>query len=85
MFHGSDYCPALDYERLTNQINRIEDFMKDGRWRTLDEISYNTGAPQASVSAQLRNLRKIKYGGYVIERRRCGKRENGLFEYRMVL
>ena len=41
--------------------------------------------PQASISARLRDLRKPRNGGYVIERRRRGEAAKGIFEYRMVL
>ena len=49
-----------------------------GCLRTLDEIAQLTGDPPASVSAQLRHLRKEKYGAHCVEKRR---REGGLWEY----
>lgn len=58
-FDGSDYRPALDDARLAGQILRIFELMKDGAWRTLGEIAAATGDPQASISAQLRHLRKL--------------------------
>ena len=61
-FNGSDYDPAIDTDRLRGQIRDIYDLMKDGRWRTLEEISQLTKHPQASVSAQLRHLRKERFG-----------------------
>ena len=57
--------------------------MIDGEWRTLSEIEFITGDPQASISAQLRHLRKERFGGYLVELRSRGDRENGLFEYRL--
>jgi len=56
--------------------------MKDGTWRTLAEISETTGDPPASVSAQLRHLRKPRFGGYTVDRRHMG---GGLYQYRLVL
>ena len=82
-FNGSDYEPKLDDKRLCGQIKRVYDLMQDGRWRTLDEISFMTQDPQASVSAQLRHLRKERFGSHEIEKRPRGDRVNGLFEYRM--
>jgi hypothetical protein len=54
------------------------------QWVTLAELSWKTKFPPASISAQLRHLRKAEYGGWVVEKRR---REwvNGdvVWEYRL--
>ncbi len=83
-FSGSDYSAMVDKKRLTGQIKRIYALMVDGGWRTLREIETSTGDPQSSISAQLRNLRKIKFGSHVINKRRRGDRTNGLFEYKLL-
>lgn len=83
-FDGATYEAKFDYSRLTKQIKRIYDLMKDGKWRTLEQMVTATGDPAASVSAQLRNLRKKQFGSHVIERRHSGDRENGLWEYRLL-
>lgn len=80
-FSGSDYVIKRDGVRLEKQCRRIYELMKDGKWRTLKKISFITGAPEASASAQLRNLRKQKFGGFTVERRHV---ERGLFEYRLI-
>lgn len=38
-------------------------------WFTLDELTKLTHYPPASISAQLRHLRKPEYGGYAVEKR----------------
>ena len=38
-------------------------------WLTLDELAKLTHYPPASISAQLRHLRKRENGGYVVEKR----------------
>jgi hypothetical protein len=38
-------------------------------WLTLDELSRLTHYPPASISAQLRHLRKREHGGYLVEKR----------------
>jgi hypothetical protein len=38
-------------------------------WLTLEELAKLTHYPQASISAQLRHLRKPVYGGYVVDKR----------------
>lgn len=83
-FDGEVYDPAQDKDRLTKQIGRIFDLMSDGRWRTLDEISAATGSPHASISAQLRHLRKPRFGSYRVEKRPRNNREEGLFEYQLL-
>lgn len=80
-FDGHAYEKKKDQARLTGQIKRVFTLMQDGCFRTLDEISRITGDPAASVSAQLRNLRKEKFGAHRVDRRARGDRENGLFEY----
>lgn len=82
-FNGSDYEPKQDRARLSGQILRVFSLMKDGIWRTLDEIHSKTNDPQASISAQLRHLRKVRFGSHLVEKRSRGERGSGLFEYRL--
>ena len=79
-FNGSDYKPERDNKRLTGQIERVYNVMKDGKERSLVDISDATGDPEASVSAQLRHLRKERFGGHVIKKSYV---TNGLYLYRM--
>lgn len=81
-FDGDVYQHAIDFSRLKGQILRVYQLMRDGRWRTLDEIARATGDPVASVSAQLRHLRRDKFGGHVVNRR---SRAGALFEYQLDL
>ena len=79
-FDGSDYVPERDDVRLTNQLVRIYECMKDGKKRSLHMISDETGDPEASISAQLRHLRKPRFGGHVVEKEYVG---HGLYHYRL--
>lgn len=81
-FDGVTYERAKDHARLTSQLVRVYGCMRDGQWRTLDEIARSINDPAASISARLRDLRKSKFGGYTVQRRR---RTQGLFEYRLAL
>ena len=63
------------------QAERVNYFISNGEWTTLREISAATGAPEASVSAHLRDLRKPKFGGHTIEKRYTGK---GVYQYRFI-
>jgi len=84
-FNGPDYVPSLDHRRLTDQHRKIRALMLDGRWRTLHEIAEATGESEASVSAQLRHLRKPRFGSYVVDKRRRGQAKRALFEYRVMV
>jgi len=81
-FNGSDYIPKLDHVRLTTQMDKIRNLMIDGKFRTLGEIELATGYPQASISAQLRNLRKSKFGDHTMNKQR--RKLAGLFEYQIL-
>jgi hypothetical protein len=83
-FNGPEYSREEDDERLSGQIKRVYDLMVDGRWRTLQEISDSTGDPHASISAQLRHLRKKRFGSFTVDKRARGERSHGLFEYRLL-
>ena len=80
-FNGSDYDSQRDDARLTGQLLRIWEYMKDSKWRTLSEISQATGDPQASISAQLRHLRKPRFGAHIVEKEYLG---NGLYQYKVI-
>lgn len=82
-FDGSDYKPELDQKRLTGQLQKLFSLMKDGTFRTLSEIERFTGIPQASASAQLRNLRKPRFGAFTVTKRRRGEGSAGLYEYQV--
>ncbi len=84
-FDGSDYSATFDKKRLTGQLLRVFNLMRDGVWRTLDSIAGMTGDPAASISAQLRHLRKKRFGAHGVEKRRHGKKSEGLFEYRLLV
>lgn len=84
-FNGPAFDPKFDHERLTGQLGRIFKLMSDGKFRTLGEISAATHDPEGSVSAQLRHLRKERFGAHTVNRRARGDRVNGLFEYQLVI
>lgn len=81
-FDGVDYDSKRDNARLTGQLLRIWDVVCDEKWRTLKEIANLTGDPEASISAQLRHLRKPRFGGHTVERQHI---EGGLYKYRLLI
>jgi hypothetical protein len=82
-FNGPVYEPRHDQARLSAQHERVRDLMRDGAWRTLNEIAAATGDPVASVSAQLRHLRKPRFGSWTVSKRHRGERRDGLWEYQL--
>lgn len=80
-FDGADYVPERDDARLHGQLERVWNVMRDQAWRTLAEIEQLTGDPQASISAQLRHLRKPRFGSHQVEKVYLG---DGLYRYRLI-
>jgi len=87
-----------DARRLRSQREIIRDVMVSAAdcetWLTLGELRALTRYGEASISAQLRHLRKSEYGGYDLVKRhreggRCGGRAGAdgrgecLWEYRL--
>src|SRR5262245_10021221 len=79
---GTTYKHARDHERLALQRQRVFSMMSDAHWRTLAGIAEQTGDPEASISARLRDFRKSKFGAHIVERRYV---RDGLFEYRLLV
>jgi len=81
-FDGETYDHERDSQRLSGQLEVVFNLVKDGKWRTLKEISQESGYPESSVSARLRDLRKVRFGSYVVEKEYV---DNGLYKYRVVV
>lgn len=79
--YGTCYDATVDRSRLQKQHEVIRDLMIGNGWMTLGEIENITGYPQASISAQLRHLRKGRFGGYRVDKQR---RSPGTWEYRVL-
>jgi predicted transcriptional regulator len=83
-FEGAGVKTMDDHYRLLDQIDAIKALMIDGEWRTLQDIAKVTRYPTASISAQLRNLRKIGFGSHKVDKRRTSK-TGGTWIYRLTL
>lgn len=88
MFDGLSYEAALDRIRLTRQLQVVfivtEQASRKGQWLTLGELAAACGAPESSISARLRDLRKPRFGSHVVEKRRRGEGRRGLWEYKVL-
>jgi len=81
-FNGSDYESSRDDSRLSTQYWDIYNIMRDGKYRTLQFISDRACHPPASVSAQLRHMRKTRFGSHTVNKNHIG---NGLYEYQLLV
>ena len=79
-FDGRTFDTQMDGKRLSRQLDAARRLMLDGQWRTIGEIAEHVEGSEAGISARLRDLRKLRFGGYTVDRRRRG---GGLFEYRI--
>lgn len=77
---GATHDASVDYVRLNRQLADVWRVMRDGRWRTLREISAASGHPEASVSARIRDFRKERFGGHSVQRQRI---EGDGYNYRL--
>lgn len=83
-FEGATYVASLDRERLGEQLLRVIDAMADGKWRSLREIAQITDDPEASISARLRDIRKLYGTNAMASRRRPSvDARKGVWEYQV--
>lgn len=68
--------------KLTGDLKMIFDIMSDGQAHLVSDIAFDLNLPECSVSAQIRHLRKSKFGGHKIKRISLTK---GLSAYQMIL
>ena len=85
-FDGNTFDSVLDTVRLSRQAQLVFDLMRDGEYRTLQEIkAIIKHGSESGISARLRDFRKPKFGAFLVDRRRRGAGENGLWEYQLRL
>jgi len=76
-------CAGQIAHQPSTQFWNAAQLAAEGGWMTLREIADLTNYGEASISAQLRHLRKPHFGGYVVVKRRRGPVSNGAWEYRI--
>ncbi len=80
---GPAYDKEIDGKRITKQHETIRDCMiKSGTWWTLSQLRKFLQYPEASISAQLRHLRKPRFGSYRVDKRRRVS-DKGTWEYKV--
>ena len=79
-FDGDDYQTERDKPRLTDQLQNIKLHMENKGFVRVSDIARKFGYPEPSVSAQIRNLRKERFGSRTVTRRYRG---NGIYEFKL--
>ena len=83
MFDGKTYQAEKDQPRLSTHLSKVRDLMSDGEWRTLSQIQAIVGGSEAGISARLRDLRKHRFGSFMVKRRRLGDPTKGVWQYKI--
>jgi hypothetical protein len=81
-FDGKTYDPVLDGKRLGSQLKIVAFCLSNGHYWTLSALAGAANCSECSASARLRDLRKPRFGSYLIERKRF---KDNLWMYRMVI
>ena len=81
MFDGESFDKVQDQARLMSQLARVRAFLSDGQWHTLYDVHRVCGGSESGCSARIRDLKKDRFGGLIIEKRR---QSAGVWLYRMV-
>lgn len=87
MFDGNTYDTARDFKRLSGQLEAVAHVLSNHEWTPLPElvakVRMRVGGhvTDSGVTARVRDLRKVKFGGHIIAARSKG---GGVWEYRLV-
>ncbi len=80
LFDGVTIDPELDDGRLTTKVGKTYQAMRGGGGWKLSELAERIESTEAGASARIRDLRKPRWGGHVIEATRL---PSNLWLYRM--
>lgn len=84
LFDGGTYVPRYDGIRLETQLGRVFKVLQDGQWHDALEIDARVPGILSGLTARVRDFRKKKFGGYIVEsRRKPGEEFRGIWEYRL--
>ena len=76
------YGPAMtqdDVPRIFTQFDELLNIMLYRGWFTLSQLHDLTGIPEASISAQIRHMKKPQFGSYIVNKRRMPN--SAIWEY----
>jgi DNA-binding MarR family transcriptional regulator len=85
---GETFVPEKTQREILRDV--LLNAAESSAWLTLNQLAEKTSYAQASISAQLRHLRKQQYGGWLIEKRRseaeethCATKRERVYEYQL--
>ena len=81
-FHGPDITEE-ENKKMSAAMLRVFSLMKDGQWRTLENLMNVIGSPTQSIAIYLRAFREKRYGGHIVNKRKVGK--GRIFEYQLII
>jgi len=84
LFDGpNDEADSTREPRLARQIVRVYEALQgvNGAWIPLPILAHMASAPEASVSARMRDLRKPRFGAHTVYRKHL---QDGLYAYCLV-
>jgi len=79
--------PAIDRSdipRMTGQLKKVFELMQDGQWHTIRQVAKYAQCCEVSAGTRIRDLRKERFGGHTVKRRRDRNRP-GVFRYRLII
>lgn len=83
-FDGRTYDHKRDHTRLRTALEAVHDCLRDGqRWTVYelrDGVRLRTGKNHEAITARIRDLRKLKFGGHDIRKTHTG---HGVYAYWM--
>ncbi len=82
-FDGETFERQKDGKRLNKQFNDVFEFMRDEKWHSLNAIHTITEYPESSISARIRDFRKVKFGAHTVNRRRI--KDSGTWQYQLII
>jgi hypothetical protein len=72
---------SADRKRLKSQRSGVWNILRDHRWHPLTIFKQKVKGSDSSITARIRDARKKKYGGHIIQ---CARDAAGVYRYRLV-
>ena|SRR3990167_874785 len=81
--HG-DNITEKEKSKMTGARNDVFQIMRDGAWRTIEQIQgmMFEFCPSQSVTIYLRSFREAQYGSYIVKKKKLGR--GRVFQYQVL-
>lgn len=81
-FHGRTFRMTLDFERLTNNLQRVFSMLMDGQWHSAYDLANMGGS---NWGARVRSLREDQFGNMRVDSVRSNTGAGGEWLYKLDL